>query len=148
MAPHLADAPFFWRVAIKRLFFPDAAQERKSLIDLALQLAENVIAGNAVDVAEIIRRSFIGFGAAGYGSNHENNGSSVGRMKHRLIARIDLCGADNSCPISLSLSQYYPISVTSVNQWSGVLLCALCGRLLLFRIIRDGERACVFDRRS
>ena len=82
VAPHLADTPFFWRIAIKRFFFRNAAQKWQRFIELALQRAENVIAGNAVDVAEIIWRSFAGLGAAGYGSDHEINVSSVGRIEH------------------------------------------------------------------
>src|SRR5580765_3456714 len=66
VVPHLADAPFVRRIPMQGPILRDATQEWKRFVQLDLQRADDIVAGGAVDVSEIIRSSFVGFGAANH----------------------------------------------------------------------------------
>lgn len=58
---YLADAPLFGRVAIERFLVGDGRQEGKHFFQLSIEQAEDVVARDLVDVAEVVWRGFTRF---------------------------------------------------------------------------------------
>jgi len=68
---------FAGALAIERFFFRNATQKWNRFIQLRMQRVEDIFAGDAIDVTEIIRSSFVGCGA----SDHKNYVTSMGRTE-------------------------------------------------------------------
>ena len=58
MAEDLPDAPFPWRIAMKRSLFGDASQDGHDLIDLRAKYRPDVAGVHLVDVGEVVLPRF------------------------------------------------------------------------------------------